>query len=67
MTIFANRHRSGLICDEQLTVIELFWHAWQGAATLVGASAGDPFHVYYVGCIGDGSGMCHLIAQHGHL
>ena len=39
-------HRSGLIYEEKLTVIELFWHAWQGAATLAGASIGDAFHVY---------------------
>ena len=29
-------HRSGLIYDEKLAVIELFWHAWQGATMLVG-------------------------------
>ena len=40
------RHRSGLIYDEKLTVIEVFWHAWQGAAMLVGAFVGDAFHVY---------------------
>ena len=41
-----------------------------GAATLVGASVGDAFpYVHAIaGCIGDGSGTCHLlIAQHGHL
>ena len=40
------RHRSVLIYDEKMTVIELFWHAWQGAATLAVASVGDVFHVY---------------------
>jgi hypothetical protein len=35
-----------LICDEKQTVVELFWHAWQGAAKLVGASVEDAFHVY---------------------
>ena len=34
------------ICDEKQTIIELFWHAWQGPATLVGASIGDVFHMY---------------------
>jgi hypothetical protein len=34
-----------LIYDEKLTVIELFWHAWQGATTLAGASVGDAFVV----------------------
>ena len=36
-------HRSGLIYDEKLTIIEVFWHAWQGAAMLAGASIGDAF------------------------
>ena len=40
------RHRSGFIYDEKLIIIEVFWHAWQGAATLAGASVGDAFHVY---------------------
>ena len=39
-------HRSGLIYDKKLTVIEQFWHAWQGSTMLVGASIGDAFHVY---------------------
>ena len=30
----------------KLTIIELLWHAWQEATTLVGASVGDAFHVY---------------------
>jgi hypothetical protein len=46
MMILENRHRSGLIYDKKLTIIEVFWHAWQGAATLAGASVGDAFHVY---------------------
>ena len=46
MTNLEIRHRSGLICDEKLTVVELFWHAWQGTATLAGASVEDAFHVY---------------------
>jgi hypothetical protein len=37
----------------------------------VGVSIGDAFYVYIhaiAGCIGDGSGTCHLlIAQRGHL
>jgi hypothetical protein len=40
------RRRSGSICDEKLIVIELFWHAWQGATMLVGVSIGDALHVY---------------------
>jgi hypothetical protein len=40
------RRRSVLIYDEKMTVVELFWHAWQGAATLAGASVGDAFHMY---------------------
>jgi hypothetical protein len=35
-----------MICDKKQTVIELFWHAQQGAATLAGASVGDALHVY---------------------
>ena len=46
MMILQNRHRSALIYDEKQIVIELFWHAWQGAATLLDASVGDAFHVY---------------------
>jgi hypothetical protein len=46
MTIQKLCYRSGSICDEKLTVIELFWHAWYGAATLVDAFVGDTFHVY---------------------
>ena len=70
MTVSWNHQRSGLICDEKQNIIELFWHAWQG-----GCHAGGCFrwiyfpHVHAIaGCIGDGSGTCHLlIAQHGHL
>ena len=40
------RHRSVLIYDEKMIIIELFWHAWLGAAMLAGASIGDAFHVY---------------------
>jgi hypothetical protein len=39
-------HRSGLIYDEKLTIIKLFWHVCARVATLVGASVGDAFHVY---------------------
>ena len=46
MTNLEIHHKSGLIYVEKLTIIELFWHAWQGAATLVGASIGDAFHMY---------------------
>jgi hypothetical protein len=46
MTNLETHHRSGLICDKKLTIVELFWHAWQGAAMLVGASVEDAFHVY---------------------
>jgi hypothetical protein len=68
--ILKHHHRSGLICDEKLIVIELFWHAWQGAATLVGAFYWRCFPRVHdiAGCIGDGLGTCHLlIAQCGHL
>ena len=70
MTIFTNRHRSGLICDKKQNVIELFWHAYQGGCYAGGCFRWRCFpHVHVIaGCIGDGSGMCHLlIAQCGHL
>jgi len=46
MTNLEIRHRSGFIYDKKFTIIELFWHAWHGAAMLVVASIGDAFHVY---------------------
>jgi hypothetical protein len=46
MTNLEIRHISGLIHDKKMTSIEVFWHAWQGAATLAGAFVGDAFHVY---------------------
>jgi hypothetical protein len=39
-------HRSGLFYDKKLTIIEQFWHAWQGVAMLAGSSVGDAFHAY---------------------
>jgi hypothetical protein len=35
-----------LSVTKKWTGIQLFWHAWQEAATLVGASIGEAFHVY---------------------
>ena len=74
--IWQNRHRSALICDEKHIVIELFWHAWQGLPRwwvlpldmLSMCTCYSPCVHAIAGCIGDGSGMCHLIiAQRGHL
>ena len=53
----ATCHRSGLICDEKLTVIKLFWYAWQGQSCrrmlpLEMLSRVDAI----AGYIGDGSG-----------
>jgi hypothetical protein len=58
VTNLETRHRSGLICDEEVIVIELFWHTWQGVATLAGASIGDAFPCVHdiAGSIEDRSG-----------
>ena len=63
MMVFTHRHRSDLICDEKQIIIELFWHAWQGGCYAGGCFRWRCFPRVHViaGCIGDGSGTCHLL------